>query len=54
MHVVVLPAAVGRLNSDSTKTLRLDVGGHSFLVHQDPTTRDLGTTLWDAGLLLAR
>ncbi|PRQ33423.1 putative lysine methyltransferase, S-adenosyl-L-methionine-dependent methyltransferase [Rosa chinensis] len=43
-----------RLNSPSTFTMDLEVLGHDLQFIQDPNSKHLGTTVWDASLVFAK
>uniref|UniRef100_A0A7N0RCI7 Uncharacterized protein n=1 Tax=Kalanchoe fedtschenkoi TaxID=63787 RepID=A0A7N0RCI7_KALFE len=43
-----------RLNSPSTSVIKLEVMGHHLHFSQDPNSQHLGTTVWDASVVLAK
>nr|XP_011459376.1 PREDICTED: protein-lysine methyltransferase METTL21D [Fragaria vesca subsp. vesca] len=43
-----------RLNSPNTFTMDLEVMGHELQFVQDPNSKHLGTTVWDASLVFAK
>ncbi|XP_024007801.1 protein-lysine methyltransferase METTL21D isoform X2 [Eutrema salsugineum] len=43
-----------RLNSPSTCTVTLEVLGHELNFAQDPNSKHLGTTVWDASMVFAK
>ncbi|CAH2038602.1 unnamed protein product, partial [Thlaspi arvense] len=43
-----------RLNSPSTCTITLEVLGHKLNFAQDPNSKHLGTTVWDASMVFAK
>ncbi|KAK9940031.1 hypothetical protein M0R45_016708 [Rubus argutus] len=43
-----------RLNSPTTFTMNLEVLGHELQFAQDPNSKHLGTTVWDASLVFAK
>ncbi|XP_010532292.1 PREDICTED: protein-lysine methyltransferase METTL21D [Tarenaya hassleriana] len=43
-----------RLNSPSTCTITLEVMGHELHFAQDPNSKHLGTTVWDASMVFAK
>ncbi|KAJ6803457.1 protein N-lysine methyltransferase METTL21A isoform X2 [Iris pallida] len=43
-----------RLNSPSTSAIILDVLGHRLQLAQDPNSKHLGTTVWDASVVLIK
>ncbi|CAN8305930.1 unnamed protein product [Cochlearia groenlandica] len=43
-----------RLNSPSTCTITLEVLGHELNFSQDPNSKHLGTTVWDASMVFAK
>ncbi|XP_040992388.1 protein N-lysine methyltransferase METTL21A [Juglans microcarpa x Juglans regia] len=43
-----------RLNSPSTFSMNLEVLGHELQFYQDPNSKHLGTTVWDASLVFVK
>ncbi|XP_038970870.1 protein-lysine methyltransferase METTL21D [Phoenix dactylifera] len=43
-----------RLNSPSTSVVTLEVLGHHLRLSQDPNSRHLGTTVWDASMVFVK
>ncbi|XP_031501859.1 uncharacterized protein LOC116265414 isoform X2 [Nymphaea colorata] len=43
-----------RLNSPSTSAISFDVMGQNLLFSQDPNSKHLGTTLWDASMVFVK
>lgn len=43
-----------RVNSPSTCTVTLEVLGHKLNFAQDPNSKHLGTTVWDASMVFAK
>ncbi|XP_022140387.1 protein N-lysine methyltransferase METTL21A [Momordica charantia] len=43
-----------RLNSPSTFTMTMEVLGHELRFYQDPNSKHLGTTVWDASLVFVK
>ncbi|KAJ6309626.1 hypothetical protein OIU76_014548 [Salix suchowensis] len=43
-----------RLNSPSTSAIILEVLGHQLQFSQDPNSKHLGTTVWDASMVLVK
>jgi hypothetical protein len=43
-----------RLNSPSTCTVTIEVLGHELDFAQDPNSKHLGTTVWDASMVFAK
>ncbi|KAK9999422.1 hypothetical protein SO802_019025 [Lithocarpus litseifolius] len=43
-----------RLNSPATFSMPLEVLGHDFQFSQDPNSKHLGTTVWDASLVFVK
>nr|CAB3451507.1 unnamed protein product [Digitaria exilis] len=50
----VLGAADYRLNSPSTSAISLEVMGHRLHISQDPNSKHLGTTVWDASMVFVK
>lgn len=43
-----------RLNSPSTSAISLDLLGHRLHISQDPNSKHLGTTVWDASMVFVK
>uniref|UniRef100_A0ACD5ZBD8 Uncharacterized protein n=1 Tax=Avena sativa TaxID=4498 RepID=A0ACD5ZBD8_AVESA len=43
-----------RLNSPSTSAITLELMGHRLHISQDPNSKHLGTTVWDASMVFAK
>ncbi|CAL4967666.1 unnamed protein product [Urochloa decumbens] len=43
-----------RLNSPSTSAISLEVMGHRLHISQDPNSKHLGTTVWDASMVFVK
>lgn len=43
-----------RLNSPSTSAIMLEVLGHRLQISQDPNSKHLGTTVWDASMVFVK
>ncbi|XP_066319895.1 uncharacterized protein [Miscanthus floridulus] len=43
-----------RLNSPSTSAISLEVMGHRLHIAQDPNSKHLGTTVWDASMVFVK
>ncbi|KAJ0020563.1 hypothetical protein Pint_32071 [Pistacia integerrima] len=43
-----------RLNSPTTSEVTLEVLGHQLHFSQNPNSRHLGTTVWDASVVFAK
>ncbi|OEL37961.1 hypothetical protein BAE44_0001020, partial [Dichanthelium oligosanthes] len=52
-HVCMVPADY-RLNSPSTSAISLEVMGHRLHISQDPNSKHLGTTVWDASMVFVK
>ncbi|KMZ75863.1 putative methyltransferase family protein [Zostera marina] len=44
----------GRLNSSDTSAIMLDILGHQLHLAQDPNSKHLGTTVWDASMVFVK
>jgi hypothetical protein len=47
-------SGVEHWNTNETTTLKLTVGGCDYLIRQEPGRGIIGTTVWDAGVVLAK
>lgn len=50
----VLAMEADRLNTPSTFTMTMEVLGHELRFYQDPNSKHLGTTVWDASLVFVK
>ncbi|KAF3619661.1 hypothetical protein FXO37_33609 [Capsicum annuum] len=54
MSKIVLPNLPMVLNSPHTSAIFIDVLGHQLQFCQDPNSKHLGTTVWDASMVLVK